>query len=82
MAYSDKFNEKLEVEVLDEAQELLVRMFMKNGELLFRERLSEFLEKDVKEYLSEVDGEPNTDWIDGVNYVVKLLKDGDFDNDK
>lgn len=82
MSYSDKFNKKLEVEILNEAQELVVSVFMKNGELLFRERFSEFLQKEVKDYLSEVDGEPNMEWIDGVNYVIKLLKDGDFDNDK
>lgn len=79
MAYSDKFNEQLELEILDEGQELIVKVFMKNGELLFRERLSAHLEKDIASYLAEVDGEPNQDWIDGVNYVIQMLKEGDFD---
>lgn len=79
MAYEDKFNKNLEIDILNEAQELIVQMFMKNGELLFRSTIVEFLEKDIHEYLSEVDWEPNQEWIDGVRYVIHLLKEGDFD---
>lgn len=79
MAYSDNFNHEIKMDLVNEGQEFIVRMFMKNGELLFRERLVAWLEKDIAEYLSEVDGEPNQEWIDGVRYVIHIVKEGNFD---
>jgi len=79
VAYSDNFNHEIKMDLVNEGQEFIVRMFMKNGELLFRERLVAWLEKDIAEYLSEVDGEPNQEWIDGVRYVIHIVKEGNFD---
>jgi len=79
VAYSDKFNEEVKLDILNEGQEFIVRMFMKNGELIFRERLIASLEETINEYLSEVRDEPNEEWVDGVRYVIHLIKDGDFD---
>lgn len=79
MAYADQFDNEVTLDILDEGQEFIVRMFMKNGELLFRERLVACLEETVSSYLSEVDGEPNEEWVDGVRYVIHLVKEGNFD---
>jgi len=79
MPYSDKFNEELNLEILNEGQEFIVRMFMKNGELLFRERLIKQLEEEVSNHLNEAGDEANVEWVDGVNYVIHLIKEADFD---
>lgn len=79
MPYSDKFNEKLNLEILNEGQEFIVRMFMKNGELLFRERLIKQLEEEVSTHLNEAGDEANVEWVDGVNYVIHLIREADFD---
>ena len=78
MAYKDQFDREIELD-LDEATELVVRSVMREGELQFRDALIEWLEKDIKEYLSEVDGEPNQEWIDGVRYVIHIVREGDLD---
>lgn len=78
MSYADKFDREIVVD-LDEATKLAVKVVMKEGELQFRDALIQFLEKDIDEYLSEVDGEPNQEWIDGVRYVIHLVREGDFD---
>lgn len=80
MNYADKFDRKIAVD-LDEATELAVRVVMKEGELRFRDALIAYLEKDIDEYLSEVDGEPNTEWVDGVRYVIKLIREADIDGE-
>lgn len=79
MAYSDKFNEEVKLDILNEGQELVVRMFMKNGELLFRERLIEALEKELSRYLDEAGDDHNIEWVDGVRYVIHLVREADFD---
>ena len=78
MAYKDQFDREIELD-LDEATELVVRSVMREGELQFRDALIEWLEKDIKEYLAEVDGEPNQEWIDGVRYVIHIVREGDLD---
>ena len=78
MAYSDKFDREVILDV-DEATELAVRVVMKEGELRFRDALIDYLEEEISKYLSEVDGEPNIEWIDGVRYVIHMVKEGDFD---
>lgn len=78
MAYKDQFNREIDLD-LDEATELVAKSFMKEGELQFRDALIEWLEKDIKEYLHEVDGEPNQEWIDGVRYVIHIVREGNLD---
>jgi hypothetical protein len=79
MAYEDKFNQELRLDILNEGQEFIVRMFMKNGELLFRERLIKQLEEEVSTHLNEAGDEANVEWVDGVNYVIHLIREADFD---
>lgn len=79
MNYSDKFDREIIIENLDEATELALKVVMKEGELQFRDALIAYLEKDIDEYLYEVDGEPNMEWIDGVRYVIKLVREADID---
>lgn len=81
MAYSDKYDREVILEDLDEATEVAIRAVMKEGELRFRDVLVEYLEKDIDEYLSDVDGEPNQEWIDGVRYVIQLAREADFDRE-
>ena len=78
MAYKDKFEREIDLE-LDETTELAVKMVMKEGELRFRDALIASLQKDIDEYLYEVDGMPNTQWIEGVRYVIHILKEADLD---
>ena len=78
MAYSDKFDREVILDA-DKATELALRVVMKEGELQFRDALIAYLEKDIDEYLYEVDGEPNMEWIDGVRYVIHMVREGDFD---
>lgn len=74
----DKFDREVELD-LSEAQELIVKGFMKEGELRFREIFIELLSKDVENYLNEVDYEPNEEWVNGVNYVIHLLREANLD---
>ena len=78
MAYADKFDREIIVD-LDEATELAVRVVMKEGELRFRDALIETLQKEVSEYLDEVDYEPNMEWISGVRYAIHVIKEADLD---
>lgn len=77
MSYSDKFDREIVLD-LDKATELAVRVVMKEGELRFRDALIAYLEKDINDYLSEVDGEPNMEWIEGVRYVIHVVREADF----
>lgn len=78
MSYSDKFDRSIEVDVT-EAQALVVRSIMKEGELKFRENLIKSLESDLSEYLEDIDYEPNIAWMDGVRYVIHILREADLD---
>ena len=78
MAYKDQFDKKIELD-LDEATELAVRSVMREGELQFRDALIKSLEKDIDNYLSEVDDMPNEDWINGVRYVIHIVREGSLD---
>ncbi len=53
-------------------------MIMKEGELRFRDAAVSFFEDDVKSYLDEIDEEPNIDWVEGVRYCIKMIREGDF----
>lgn len=81
MSYGDRFNEELRLDILNEGQEFIVRMFMKNGELLFRERLIQQLEEEISAHLEEAGDDANVEWADGVNYVIHLLREADFDGE-
>lgn len=76
--YADKYDRQIELVDMTDAQELAVRVVMKEGELKFREAAISFFEDDITAYLDEVDGEPNSQWIDGVRYCIKLIREGDF----
>lgn len=77
MAYKDKFTSRIELEV-DEATELAVKIVMQEGELRFRDSLTKLLEDEILAYLKDAGTEPNLDWVDGVCYVIKLLKEVDL----
>ena len=79
MPYSDKYNHEVKMDLVNEGQEFIVRMFMKNGELLFRERAAEFLQNEVAAYIAEAGVELNQEWIDGVCYALHIIKEADFD---
>lgn len=74
MTYFDKFTETIELNPEDEAQKLIIKVLMQNGEIQFRESFIQILEKDVANYLEEVDSEPNMEWVEGVRYVIHLLR--------
>lgn len=76
MTYFNKFNKEISLDV-DEATSLAVKVVMHEGELRFRELFIETLEKDLKQYLDEVEGYPNIEWVDGVRYCIHLLKNID-----
>jgi hypothetical protein len=73
MAYADKFDREIELVDMTEAQELAVKIIAKEGELKFRDALIEALETELAEEESS-----NTDWVDGVRYCIKLIREGDF----
>jgi hypothetical protein len=78
MAYSDKFDRSIELDVT-EAQALVVKLIMREGELRFRDALIETLQNELKTYLAEVDYEPNMEWVEGVRYAIHIIKEADLD---
>jgi hypothetical protein len=74
MAYADKFDREIELVDMTEAQELAVKVVMKGGELKFRDALIGALETE----LAEEEKSLNPDWVDGVRYCIKLVREGDF----
>lgn len=77
-SYADKYDRQIELVDITDAQELVVKVIMKEGELRFREAAVSFFEEDVKSYLDEIDEEPNIDWVEGVRYCIKMIREGDF----
>lgn len=73
MAYADKFDREIELVDMTEAQELAVKVVMKEGELKFRDALIDALEMELAGEESS-----NPDWVDGVRYCIKLVREGDF----
>ena len=73
MAYADKFDREIELVDVTEAQELAVKVVMKEGELKFRDALIDSLEAELAGEESS-----NPDWVDGVRYCIKLVREGDF----
>jgi hypothetical protein len=78
MAYSDNFDRSIELDVT-EAQALVVKLIMREGELRFRDALIETLQNELKTYLAEVDYEPNMEWVEGVRYAIHIIKEADLD---
>lgn len=76
MSYADKFDSGIELVDMSEAQELAVKVVMKEGELRFRDAFIKSLESEVAEIEQ---AEVNQDWIDGVSYCLHLARNGDFD---
>jgi hypothetical protein len=77
-SYADKYDRQIELVDMTDAEELAVKIVMKEGELRFRDAAVSFFEEDVKSYLDEVDGEPNIEWVEGVRYCIKMIREGDF----
>ena len=74
MSYADKFDREIELVDMTEAQELAVKIIAKEGELKFRDALIDALETE----LAEEEKSLNPDWVDGVRYCIKLVREGDF----
>ncbi len=77
MAYRDKFDRTIELVDISEAQQLVIEMIMREGELRFRDAFIEVLQNDIAGYLDEIKSEPNMDWVNGVQYVIHLLKEAE-----
>jgi hypothetical protein len=75
MAYADKFDREIELVDMTEAQELVVKMIAKDGELRFRDALIQTLESEIAD-AGQSDG--SQDWIDGISYCIHLARNGDF----
>ena len=73
MTYADKFDREIELVDMTEAQELAVKVVMKEGELRFRYALIDALETELAGEESS-----NQDLVDGVRYCIKLVREGDF----
>jgi hypothetical protein len=75
VAYADKFDREVELVDITEAQELVVKIIAKEGELKFRDAFIESLESEVT---VADEAEKNQDWLDGVGYCIHLARNGDF----
>ena len=77
MAYKDNFSERLDIDIPDDSVALVVKIFMQEGELRFRDKLVEFLSAEVARSRQSL---PDSDlhWEDGVNYVIHVLKEIDL----
>lgn len=80
MSYEDGF-EKIEIseEDMSDIQRIVVNGFIKEGEFRTRSALIEMLNKDIEQYLAEVDYEPNMEWVDGVRYAIHLIREANLD---
>lgn len=76
--YADNYDRQVELIDMTDAQELAVKVVMKEGELRFREAAVSFFQDDIKSYLDEVDGDPNLEWVEGLRYCIKMIREGDF----
>lgn len=75
MSYEDGFEHiEIEEDLISEAQRIVIKGFMLEGQFNFRDRLIKTLESEISTYLDEVDGQPNIEWIDGVRYCIHIIK--------
>jgi hypothetical protein len=75
MTYADKFDREIELVDMTEAQELVVKVIAKEGELKFRDAFIQSLKSEVAEVEQS---EVTQDWLDGVGYCIHLARNGDF----
>lgn len=77
MSYEEQYPVKYEISVdaLSEAQKIVVSGLIRQGEFSARQYFIQTLQEEITAYLSEVDGEPNEDWIDGLRYAMQLIKE-------
>lgn len=80
MAYSDKFSERLEIDIPDEAVALVIKVMMQEGELRFRDKLAKMLSDELIEIKNSDFPDNDSRFADGVGYVLQLLKEVDFDD--
>jgi hypothetical protein len=80
MSYEDGF-EKIEIsdEDMSQVQRIIVEGFIREGEFKTRNALIEMLNKDVDDYLKEVDHDPNIDWVNGVRYAAHIIREAKLD---
>jgi hypothetical protein len=80
MSYEDGF-EKIEIsdEDMSQVQRIIVEGFIREGEFKARNALIEMLNKDVDDYLKEVDHDPNIDWVNGVRYAAHIIREAKLD---
>jgi hypothetical protein len=83
LSYQEDYPERIEIpaEDLSELQRIIITGFIKEGECKTRDALIAMLESDIAKYLDEVDYEPNMDWVDGVRYCIKMIREGNLDVD-
>lgn len=81
MSYHEDYPERIDIpaEELSELQRLIVEGFIREGEFKTRDALIRILELDIAGYLDEVDYEPNTDWINGVQYAIHIIREAKLD---
>jgi hypothetical protein len=80
MAYEDKFSERLEIDIPNEATELVLRVLMKEGELRFRDKLAKMLSDELIEVQNSPTPDADCTFGDGIGYVLHLLKEVDFND--
>lgn len=76
MSYKDEFPHEVHLskEDITELQLLILEGATRDGQFKTRELLIEMLEKDVADYLHEIDYEPNMEWVNGVRYAIHIIK--------
>ena len=76
MSYDDGLiNIELSEEDISYAQRIVIDGFINEGNYRARNFLIAELEKEVAEYLDDVDNEPNLDWVNGVRYAIHIIKE-------
>lgn len=80
MTYFEKFEREILLD-LDDATKLAVQVVMKEGELRFRESLISALSQEMADHTSNQNDDSILGWLDGVNYVIHLLKEADFSDE-
>jgi hypothetical protein len=76
VSYKDEFPHEVHLskEDITELQLLILEGATRDGQFKTRELLIEMLEKDVADYLHEIDYEPNMEWVNGVRYAIHIIK--------
>lgn len=80
MAYKDNFSERIDINIPDEATELVMKVIMKEGELRFRDKLTKLLADELIEVQNSPVIDEDSRFSDGIGYVLQLLKEVDFND--